>query len=100
MRKVFRWLFFSCDGFLSRHRENPRTGCRAGDNEMRITDEENAKSYVISGATTDVKPGDRMRLLGKKVKPKDPDKTRLWEARENAQRLRRLPAPALMSTST
>jgi len=29
-----------------------------------------------------VKPGDRMRLRGKKVKPKGPDKKLVWETRE------------------
>jgi hypothetical protein len=66
-----------------RHKKDAITGgVVAGDNEMRITDEENGESYVISGATTDVRPGDRMRLLGKKVKPKGADKTRVWEAKE------------------
>jgi hypothetical protein len=29
-----------------------------------------------------IKPGDRMRLQGKKVTPKSPDKTLVWETRE------------------
>jgi hypothetical protein len=66
-----------------RHEKDAISGCVvAGDNGMRITDEENGKSYVISGDTTDVRPGDRMRLLGKKVKPKGSDKTGVWEAKQ------------------
>jgi hypothetical protein len=59
------------------------TGCViAGEKGMTVTDEEDRKTYALSGDTTGIKPGDRMRLLGKKVKPKGPDKTLVWEAKE------------------
>ncbi len=49
---------------------------------MTITDEEDKKTYALSGDTTGIKSGDRLKLLGKKVKPKGLDKTRVWEAKE------------------
>jgi len=59
------------------------TGCViAGEKGMTLTNEEDRKLYVLSGDTTGIMPGDRMRLLGKKVKPKGSDKTRVWEAKE------------------
>jgi hypothetical protein len=59
------------------------TGCViSGDNGMTVTDEEDRKTYAISGNATGIKPGDRMKLEGKKVKPKSPDKTFVWEAKE------------------
>ncbi|MGA8683307.1 MAG: hypothetical protein WB625_15460 [Candidatus Sulfotelmatobacter sp.] len=60
------------------------TGCViSGEKGMTVTDEEDSKIYVLSGNTTGIKPGDRMRLQkGKKVKGKGPDKTRVWEAKE------------------
>jgi hypothetical protein len=46
------------------------TGCvaSAGDG-MSVTDEKDKRVYVLSGNTAGVKPGDRMKLQGKKVKP-------------------------------
>jgi hypothetical protein len=57
------------------------TGCVvSGDSGMTLIDEKDKQIYMLSGDTTDIKPGDRMKLKGKKVKPKAPDKTRVWEA--------------------
>jgi hypothetical protein len=59
------------------------TGCvSSGENAMTLTDEKDKQTYALSGNTAGIKPGDRMRLQGKKVKPKDPDKTLVWEIRE------------------
>jgi hypothetical protein len=49
---------------------------------MTVTDEDDGKIYALSGDTTDIKPGDRMRLEGKKVKPKGSNQTFVWEAKE------------------
>jgi len=59
------------------------TGCViSGDNGMTVTDEKDRRTYALSGNTTGIKPGDRMRLQGKAVKPKSPEKTLVWEAKE------------------
>jgi hypothetical protein len=59
------------------------TGCIiAGDNGMMVTDEEDGKSYLLSGNVIGVKPGDRMKLEGKRAKSKSPDKTRAWETKQ------------------
>jgi hypothetical protein len=58
------------------------TGCIvSGQSGMTLIDEKDKQIYMLSGDTTDIKPGDRMKLKGKKVKPKDPDKTLVWEAK-------------------
>lgn len=49
------------------------TGCvNSGGNGMTVTDEKNKQIYALSGDTTGIKPGDRMRLQGKKVKSTAP----------------------------
>jgi len=59
------------------------TGCvSSGETGMTVTDEKDKQIYALSGNTVGIKPGDRMRLQGKKVKPKSPDKTLAWETRE------------------
>ena len=59
------------------------TGCvNFGTNGMTVTDDKDKKIYALSGNTTGIKPGDRMKLQGRKAKPKGPDKTLVWEARE------------------
>jgi hypothetical protein len=59
------------------------TGCViSGDDGMTVTDEKDRRTYALSGNTTGIKPGDRMRLQGKAVKPKSPEKTLVWEAKE------------------
>src|SRR5450432_3703139 len=56
------------------------TGCvLSGAEGMTITDEEDRKTYVVSGDTTGAKPGDRMTLQGKKVKAKGSGKTLEWK---------------------
>ncbi len=59
------------------------TGCVvSGDSGMTLIDEKDKQIYMLSGDTTDIKPGDRMKLKGKKVRPKSPNKTLVWEARQ------------------
>jgi hypothetical protein len=56
------------------------TGCvAAGQNGMSVADEKDKRTYVLSGDTAGVKPGDRMKLQGKKGKPAAGDKTLVWE---------------------
>jgi hypothetical protein len=48
------------------------TGCvTPAENGMSVTDEKDKRYYALSGDTADIKPGDRMTLQGKKIKPKD-----------------------------
>jgi|SRR5271156_257887 len=59
------------------------TGCVvSGQSGMTLVDEKDKQIYTLSGETTGIKPGDRMKLKGKKVKPKGPKKTLIWEARQ------------------
>jgi hypothetical protein len=59
------------------------TGCVAsGENGMTLADEKDKQIYALSGDTVGVKSGDRMRLRGKKVKPKGSDKTLVWETKD------------------
>ena len=59
------------------------TGCVvSGQSGMTLIDEKDKQIYMLSGDTTGIKPGDRMKLQGKKVEPKGPDKTVVWEARQ------------------
>jgi hypothetical protein len=52
---------------------------------MNVTDEKDKQTYALSGNTTGIKPGDRMKLQGKKVKSKGADKTLVWEAKAVAK---------------
>ncbi len=46
-------------------------GCvSSGESGMSLTDEKDKRIYALSGNTADIKPGDRVTLQGKKVKPK------------------------------
>ena len=57
------------------------TGCvNSGTGGMSVTDEKDKQVYALSGNTVGIKPGERMKLQGKKVKPTGPDKTLGWEA--------------------
>ena len=59
------------------------TGCvLSGEKGMTVTDEEDRKVYLLSGETTAIRQGDRMKLRGRKVRSTGPDKARLWEAKE------------------
>jgi hypothetical protein len=57
------------------------TGCvNSAGSGMTVTDEKDRQVYTLSGNTAGIKPGDRMKLQGKKVKSKGADKTLIWEA--------------------
>jgi hypothetical protein len=58
------------------------TGCvNSGENGMSVVDEKDKRTYTLSGNTAGIKPGDRITLQGKKVKPKGTDKTLTWETK-------------------
>ena len=57
------------------------TGCvMSAPSGMTVTDEKDRKIYALSGNTAGITPGDRMKLRGKKIKSKGPNKTLVWEA--------------------
>lgn len=59
------------------------TGCvNSGANGMTVTDEKDKQIYALSGDTTNIKPGDRVKLQGKKAKSNGPDKMLIWKARK------------------
>jgi len=59
------------------------TGCvTSGENGMMVTDEKDKQTYALSGDTAGIKPDERMKLRGKKVKARNHDKTIMWEVRE------------------
>jgi len=59
------------------------TGCvLSGEKGMTITDQEDKKVYLLSGETIGIKAGDRMKLEGKRLKAKRPDKSRVWETKQ------------------
>jgi hypothetical protein len=58
------------------------TGCvHSAANGMTVTDEKDKQIYALSGDTTGVKPGNRMRLQGKKAKSTVSQPLE-WEARK------------------
>jgi len=57
------------------------TGCVVSTgNGMTITAEKDKQSYALSGNTATVKPGDRMKVKGKKAKHTGSDTALVWEA--------------------
>jgi hypothetical protein len=52
---------------------------------MTVTDEKDRLVYTLSGNTSGIKPGDRMKLRDKRAKAKGADKTLVWEATEVAK---------------
>jgi hypothetical protein len=61
-------------------------GCvNPGGSGMTVTDEKDMQTYALSGNTTGMNPGDRMKLQGKKVKSKGADKTLVWEVKAVAK---------------
>jgi hypothetical protein len=64
------------------------TGCvNSTGNGMTLTDEKDKQIYALSGETTGIKPGERMRLQGKKIKPKGVSQTLFWETKKIAKDL-------------
>ncbi len=56
------------------------TGCViSGANGMSVTDEKDKRIYALSGNTSDIKPGDRVTLHGKKVNPKGANAPLAWD---------------------
>ena len=61
-------------------RKRALTGCvHSGPNGMTVTDEKDKQIYALSGDTTNIKPGHRMKLQGRKAKSKGGDMTLVWE---------------------
>jgi len=61
-----------------RHKKIVITGCvTSGEKGMMITDEKDGRGYSLLGNVTDIKPGDRMRLHGRRFN--GPDKTLVWK---------------------
>ena len=55
-------------------------GCvNSGSNGMTLTNERDNKIYMLSGDTTGIEAGKRMRLQGKKVKAKSTDQAFVWK---------------------
>jgi len=51
------------------HKNATVTGCvSSGPGGMSITDEKNQRVYTLSGSTTGLTPGNRVKLRGKKIK--------------------------------
>ena len=74
------------------------TGC-VKSREMgttNITDEKDGQVYRLSGDTAGIKPGDRMKLKGKKAKPKG-KQSRVGVATSVTQGLRGLPALGIVA---
>jgi hypothetical protein len=56
------------------------TGCViSGANGMSVTDEKDKRIYALSGNTSDIKPGDRVTLHGKRVNPKGASAPLAWD---------------------
>lgn len=62
------------------------TGCvGSAGGGMSLTNEKDKRVYVLSGNTVGIKPGDRMKLQGKKVKSAGLEKTVGWAATKVAK---------------
>jgi hypothetical protein len=58
------------------------TGCvNLDESGMRMTDEKDKHAYALSGNTAGVKAGNRVTLMGKKIKPQA-DATFVWETKK------------------
>lgn len=59
------------------------TGCVVSNgNGMSITDEKDKQIYALSGSTTAVKPGDRLKVKGRKAKHTGSDTSPVWDVAE------------------
>ncbi len=62
-------------------RKQSITGCvNSSANALTITDEKDKRVYTMAGNTVGVTPSNRLKLQGKKIKPKAPDQTLVWES--------------------
>ena len=58
------------------------TGCVSSEGSgLTITDKKDKQPYALAGNTGGIKPGDRMKLQGKKVESKGTSKTLVWETK-------------------
>jgi hypothetical protein len=73
---------------IHKSKKSAITGCvNPRENGLTITDEKDRQIYALSGNTSGIKPGDRMKLQGKKVKLKSTEKTHVWEVKTVAHDL-------------
>jgi hypothetical protein len=64
------------------------TGCvNSRENGMVVTDDNDKRLYALSGDTAGIKPGERVTLKGRKIKPKDAGTPLLWETTRMAKNL-------------
>jgi hypothetical protein len=62
------------------------TGCvTSGDSGMSVTDEKDKRIYALSGNTAGIKPGDRVSLQGKRVKPKGANAPLAWDVNKETK---------------
>ena len=62
------------------------SGCvDSTENGLRVANEKDKKIYGLSGNTAGIKPGNRVKLHGKKVKSNDANKPPIWEVRDVAK---------------
>jgi hypothetical protein len=62
------------------------TGCvTSGDSGMSVTDEKDKRIYALSGNTAGIKPGDRVSLQGKRVKPTGASAPLDWEVSQETK---------------
>jgi hypothetical protein len=58
------------------------TGCVVMEgNGMSLNDEKDKQSYTLGGDTSGIKPGERMKLEGRKEKSKGSGQTLVWETK-------------------
>lgn len=58
------------------------TGCVSLEGSgLTITDEKDNQPYTLTGNTGGIKPGDRMKVQGKKVESKGSNKNLVWETK-------------------
>lgn len=63
-------------------RKHAITGCVSpAGNGMAIADEKDRQRYALSGNLEGIKPGDRMKLQGKKIESKGASLPLVWEAK-------------------
>lgn len=62
------------------------TGCvNAGPSAMTVSDEKDHRTYALSGDVTDIKPGNRVKLEGKRAKSTGAQKPLEWEIKKVSQ---------------
>jgi hypothetical protein len=69
----------------SRKKRRIRGCVNSGENGMSVTDEKDKRIYTLSGDTSGIKPGNRVTLQGKNVKPKGDNKPLTWEVNKETK---------------